>query len=281
MLRTLTTLACALTLSACAAFRGDETISAEESYRAFADVKDQMVDYQSRMNWLARNPGQDPDLRPFLDANPQCGVPGGVRVDIVSAVATMTVENSTSYGVNASADEVNVTILGPTANTQEIRTAASAVTFPVSISSLSAEKSVADPNISPLAYALLGLRANIMRSQYTSDAPGCLLFIDDPTKNTVQLKLDRRATDTNGFYFNIGVVKYAPTRTEISAFTRTLTVVYRVSNTRDRTGERLSQASSAPSPTPGPGNVQWSIGPDPTPSPGTVHMGNGIDYNLE
>lgn len=266
MLRKFTTLACALSLSACAAIRGNETISAEDSYRAFADVKNQMVDYQTRMNWLARNPEQDPDFRPFLNANPQCGEPGGVRVDIVSAVATMTVENSTAYGVGASADEVNVTILGPTATTQEVRTGSAAVTFPVSISSLASETPVQDGEISPLARALLGLRANIIRSQYASDVPGCLMFLDDPTKSTVQLKLDRRSTDTNGFYFNIGVVKYSPSRTDVAASSRILTVVYRVSNTRDATGQIRPVATT----------IQT-----PVPSPSIVILNNGIEYDLE
>lgn len=266
MLRTLTTLACALTLSACAAIRGNETISAGESYRAFADVKDQLVDYQTRMNWLARNPEQDPDFRPFIDAKPQCGQPGGVRVDIVSAVATMTVENSTAYGVAASADQLNPTVLGPVFDTQQVRTAASTVTFPVTISNVRGETPVEDGRISPLAYTLLGLRASIMRSQYTSKAPGCLMFLDDPTKNTVQLKLERRATDSNGFYFNIGVVKYAPRRTDVSAFTQTLTVVYRVSNTRDATGRIRPEAVILSS---------------PTPAPDSVLLGNGIDYKLQ
>lgn len=215
-------------IAACARVDRVEVIPQEKAYLAFADVKKQLIDYQSHMDWLAINPGQDPVLRERNGATVYCGRPGGIRLDITQAVATLTLETSSGGSLNTAAAGTG----GATNNSGLFgiggtRTGSMNYSYAVEISDRIHPRK---GGTTPLAETLLTLRNNFILSQYEIQASGsdCLNWVAGDS-NFATMKLVQVKQANGGLTFALGPLVINPTVANGTSLSNTLTVKFELS----------------------------------------------------
>lgn len=222
MLRSLILFILPLGLAACASNRV-EVIPQEEAYLAFADIKEQLLDYQSHMDWLASHPDEDDILKNKQGKAIYCGRPGGIRLDITSATANLALETISGSALNATGTGTGGAI---TSGLGGSRTGSMSYNYAVEIGeNLSPQKG----GTTPLAQTLLTLRNNFIESQYAlQDRRGCLNWVPGDN-NFATLKLVKANQKSVGAFFAIGPLVINPGVSDSRSLTNTLTVKFALS----------------------------------------------------
>ncbi|SEO30899.1 hypothetical protein SAMN04489859_106513 [Paracoccus alcaliphilus] len=214
-------------IAACAQGDRVEVIQQEEAYLAFADVKSQLIDYQSHMDWLALHPEQDPVLKRYQGAPIYCGRPGGIRLDITSAVASLALETSSGGGLNTTMAGTGGAMTRALFGAGGSRTGSMNYSYAVEIG----EQIQPRPGgTTPLAATLLTLRNNFMLSQYEVQkiGPSCLNWAPGDG-NFATLKLVKANQQNGGAFFALGPLVLNPTVSNGSSLTNALTVKFELS----------------------------------------------------
>ena len=246
-------------VAACARDRV-EVISQGEAYLAFADVKEQLLDYQNHMEWLAANPDKDEDLR---EANGQpiyCGRPGGIRLDIASATANLNLETSTGGILGATGTGSSGALTSGMLGLGGSRTGSMSYSYAIELGEM---PRVREGGKTPLAQTLLTLRRNFMKSQYARLGldQGCLTWVPGDG-NFATLKLVKSNNTSAGAFFALGPLVINPSVSDSRSLTNTLTVKFILS-------PQLTE-SGAPAPRIGPRGTGAGSGGA---GPGTVIFG--------
>ena len=233
-----------LCLGACASSRDVQPIPRDEAFAAFMDVKNQIIDYQGHMAFLAANPDQDPALRGTVGGQRICGTEGGVRLDITSATVNFLLETGSSAAVSGTTPQIGSAITDPTIAFGGGRS--SSISYVYAVELAGEVPPLPNAGKSPLSDALTTLRENIIRSQYAPDSTrGCLRMLSTPGSSYAVIKLVRTRDRSAGFMFAIGPVIISPSVKDSFALANTMNVSFRVSaEGPPQQGQRTSATSN-------------------------------------
>lgn len=226
MLRVVLRLMLALALSACARDRV-EVIRQDEAYLAFANVKEQILDYQNHMEWLAANPDKDEVLIERNGRSIYCGRPGGIRLDITSATANLNLEATSGGSLNATSTGTGGALTSSTFGLGRSGTSSISYNYVIEIGERLVPR---QGGTTPLARNLLTLRNNFMKSQYElqSLGRGCLNWVPGDG-NYATVKLVKTNNASAGAFFALGPLVINPGASESRSLANTITVTFALS----------------------------------------------------
>jgi hypothetical protein len=197
-------------LGACGVSGHIEPIPKDKAYEAFQDVKNQLVDWQGHMAYLAIHPEDDLALKLQDGGRTRvCGTEGGIRLDITSATVSLVLATGGGSGAAAGITGMGGLVSNVSGALGTGRKSSIGYTYAVELDSVPRPKKSADL---PLSQALGTLRESIILSQFdTNGAEGCLRIINDPEESFAVIELVKSKNNRGDFQFAIGPMVINPT----------------------------------------------------------------------
>lgn len=210
MFRVIVSLSIMGILGACGGGQHIDPIPKDRAYEAFKDVKNQLIDWQGHMAYVAAHPENDLALR--LEGGGRkrvCGTDGGIRLDIASATVSLVLATEGSSGATTGGTGTGRLVSSASGVFGTGRKSSIGYTYAVELDSVPKPKKSADL---PLSMALSTLRESIILSQFDdSGAEGCLRIVNDPKESFAVMELVQSRDSSGDFQFAIGPVTINPT----------------------------------------------------------------------